>query len=65
VIGLTRHFRRVALLGVKGFFSECMVVFFRLNVVQQHTSTSEDEISNRLAALQVRLYVLTLDGIFF
>lgn len=27
---------------------------FRLNVSQQHTSTTEDEISNRLAVVQVR-----------
>ena len=37
-----------------GFF-DSIVRAFRLNVLQQHTSTAEDDISNRLAVLQVFL----------
>lgn len=32
-----------------------MWMFGRLNVVQQNTSTAEDELSSRLAVLQVRV----------
>lgn len=40
-------------------------MFYRLNVIQQHTSTTEDEISNRLAVLQVCFDVLDQIGILF
>lgn len=38
---------------------------FRLNALQQHTSTEEDEISNRLAVLQVCFDAFNHRGLIF